>query len=114
MNIFKRIWKKIFFTIPKPLYKKERPLCPFYGFKIEGGLLKDTDNCRCGIERYFRPCLLYMRSETIDWKNCHYYDKDIAKTINSYRVYPQEYITGLPFKFWYNYIMGDIITVIGE
>jgi len=105
------------FTKPKPVFKKSRPRCPFYGFGEVMGVFSDTKGNQCPlIISSYSPCQMEFEGDVPNWNRCPLnkgkYSILIKKIMATSKIFPEEFSPpgqsswkGMPFKKWYKYIM---------
>lgn len=106
------------FFNPKPLYKKEREKCPFYGFTAGSRILPisallETIKKQCAlVTDSFAPCKMEENGQKPDWNTCPSSDKKMIQKIKGIRVFPVEFRPeknggwrGISFSEWYKYVM---------
>jgi len=106
----------------KPVVKKERYGCPFYGFALGSfgkGFLMDQDGNQCAlIARRYSPCQMEIRVKVPELENCDFNTETnketIEKMVNSFQIFPNEFLPkrksswkGMKCKDWYDYIMNQ-------
>jgi len=101
---------------PRPYYKKDRPLCPFYGFNgLSGVFFESKEENQCGLKTLTStPCQMELEGDTPDWNTCpHNTDENLEglrRILDSW-VYPHEFqppsgkgIRGLTLRRWFEYL----------
>jgi len=101
----------------KPLFKKRRPRCPFYGFYGAMGVFLDQKGNQCSlIVDSYSPCQMEKEGDAPDWNLCPFNNRDnqpiIKQITKTWRVFPDEFQPlkksewkGIPFKKWFKYVM---------
>jgi hypothetical protein len=101
-----------------PLYPKERPPCPFYGFHSHGQLMVDQSGNECAlIFDRFAPCQMDVWNETPNWRYCSMNNPAHADALNGLRglikVFPDEFgprkkgWRGISLGRWMDYVMAQ-------
>jgi len=116
LSLFKKSPKSL-----KPVIKKPRHRCPFYGFfhARSTDVLIDQQGNQCAlIVTSYSPCQMEFRKQTPDWDKCSLNaekDKEIIEEMmDSCRVFPDEFMpedrskwAGLSLREWMEYVMGN-------
>jgi hypothetical protein len=102
----------------KPVRQKERYQCPFYGFNLTPGQFLDQGNDQCAlIISSDHPCDMKLDNKIPDWNNCYLNNKSnsngIKEIIENYKTNASEFRPeginqwkGIPFRYFYDYIMN--------
>ena len=101
-----------------PIYEKPRHRCPFYGFVYRLGF-EDLEGNGCAFTPNNNQCSCFMEQDghTPNWNRCVFNslkNQDRIQTIlEKSRIFPKEFQPenqedwdGIPFKFWFEYVMG--------
>lgn len=105
----------------KPITRKPRHRCPFYGFHYSGfqKVFMDSEGNQCAIiMQAYAPCKMEFRGQTPDWDKCpfnNWRNREILESIkDSAMVFPKELWPkgekkwdGIPLDEWMEYVMGD-------
>ena len=100
----------------KPVYEKQRPLCPFYGFHHFNGNFMDQKGNQCAIAGGYTPCELDIHGFNPDLDQCPHRSEEgitsLKKVSDNLRVFPKEFwpdgareFNGISFSQWYEYVM---------
>lgn len=106
----------------KPVKRKSRHRCPFYGFYLacKCKLFIDQGGNQCSlIAGSYSPCQMEIRGKTLDWDKCSFFnhkenEMGVQEIIQRTRIAPKEFWPagqsswqGLSFEEWMKYVMGD-------
>jgi hypothetical protein len=111
----------------RPITKKPRHRCPFYGFHYAGlpNILVDSmgNQCALCLGSYSLCEMETFKKEKPDWDKCSRNTGEhgdiLKEAIASSRVFPDEFRplskakilkprwVGIPFKEWFDYVMRD-------
>ncbi len=103
----------------KPVFKKSRPRCPFYGFSEAMGVFMDQKGNQCPlILSSYSPCRMEVEGKLPSWDRCPFNKGKnrtvIKKIIATSKIFPEEFSPpgqsswkGMSFKKWFKYIMGQ-------
>ena len=98
----------------KPIYKKERPKCPFYGFAMTGKIFVDQGGNRCAlmIDPY-SPCQMKKEDKDTNWDVCLFNNnnnnnnQEILDKISNSKIFPDEFSGFISMKNWMKYVMKE-------